>query len=95
MVSDGIENDVPAAQRVRGRDHDRMAVRERDRGAARRRAPKLRLRKAARDAQKAGYAYVVLDGTLIPIDRIAADRPFYSGKHRARDESAGHPHTGF
>ena len=43
------------------------------------RAPKLR--KAVRDAKKAGYAYVVLDGTLIPIDRVAADRPFYSGKH--------------
>jgi DDE superfamily endonuclease len=25
---------------------------------------------------------VVLDGTLLPIDRVAADRPFYSGKHR-------------
>jgi hypothetical protein len=24
---------------------------------------------------------VVIDGTLIPIDRVAADRPFYSGKH--------------
>jgi hypothetical protein len=44
------------------------------------RAPKLR--KAVRDAKRAGYAYVVLDGTLIPIDRVAADRPFYSGKHR-------------
>src|ERR1700721_1226815 len=44
------------------------------------RAP--RLRKAVRDARKAGYAYVVLDGTLIPIDRVAADRPFYSGKHK-------------
>src|ERR1700751_2308796 len=44
------------------------------------RAPKLR--KAVRDAQKAGHAYVVLDGTLIPIDRVAADRPFYSGKHK-------------
>src|SRR5215468_11483035 len=44
------------------------------------RAPKLR--KAARDAKKAGYAYVVVDGTLIPIDQVAADRPFYSGKHR-------------
>jgi hypothetical protein len=43
------------------------------------RAPKLR--KAARDAVKAGYAYVVLDGTLIPVDRVAANRPFYSGKH--------------
>ena len=44
------------------------------------RAPKLR--QAVRDAKKAGYAYVVLDGTLIPIDRVAADRPFYSGKHK-------------
>jgi hypothetical protein len=44
------------------------------------RAPKLR--KAVRDARKAGYAYVVIDGTLIAIDRVAADRPFYSGKHR-------------
>jgi hypothetical protein len=44
------------------------------------RAPKLR--KAVREAKRAGYAYVVLDGTLIPIDRVAADRPFYSGKHR-------------
>jgi hypothetical protein len=43
------------------------------------RAPKLR--QAIRNAKNAGYAYVVLDGTLIPIDRVAADRPFYSGKH--------------
>jgi hypothetical protein len=44
------------------------------------RAPKLRaaLRKAKRD----GLAYVIIDGTLIPIDRVAADRPFYSGKHK-------------
>jgi len=40
------------------------------------------LRRAIRDAASAGYAYVVLDGTLIPIDRVAADRPFYSGKHK-------------
>jgi hypothetical protein len=44
------------------------------------RAPKLR--RAVRDAKKAGHAYVVVDGTLIPVDRVAADRPFYSGKHR-------------
>jgi hypothetical protein len=44
------------------------------------RAPKLGT--AVRDANRAGYAYVVLDGTLIPIDRVAADRPFYSGKHQ-------------
>src|SRR5438477_9020015 len=44
------------------------------------RSPKLR--RALRDASKAGHAYLVIDGTLIPIDRVAADRPFYSGKHR-------------
>jgi hypothetical protein len=44
------------------------------------RAP--RLRTAVRDAKRAGYAYVVVDGTLIPVDRVAADRPFYSGKHK-------------
>ncbi|GAA2644063.1 transposase family protein [Streptomyces spororaveus] len=27
-------------------------------------------------------AYVILDGTLLAIDGIAADRPFYSGKHK-------------
>ena len=26
--------------------------------------------------------FVLLDGTLLPIDRIAADRPFHSGKHK-------------
>ena len=35
-----------------------------------------------RAASKAGHAYLVIDGTLIPVDRVAADRPFYSGKHR-------------
>jgi len=44
------------------------------------RAPKLR--QAASAAKKAGYAYVVLDGTLIPAGRVAADRLFYFGKHR-------------
>jgi hypothetical protein len=39
------------------------------------------LRQALRDAGKAGHAYLVIDGTLIPIDRVAADRPSYSGKH--------------
>ena len=43
------------------------------------RAPKLRA--ALRKAKREGMAYVIIDGTLIPIDRIAADRPFYSGKH--------------
>lgn len=27
-------------------------------------------------------AFVILDGTLLPIDRIAADQPYYSGKHK-------------
>jgi hypothetical protein len=40
------------------------------------------LRKAVRDAKGAGHAYVILDGTLIPIDRVARDKPFYSGKHK-------------
>jgi hypothetical protein len=40
------------------------------------------LRRALRDAEKAGHAYLVIEGTLIPIDRVAADRPFYSGNHR-------------
>ena len=45
------------------------------------RAPKLR--RAVRAAKKAGHAYVVVDGTLIPVDRVAADRPFY------RESTAG------
>ena len=44
------------------------------------RSPKLR--QALARAKKAGHAYLVIDGTLIPIDRVAADRPFHSGKHR-------------
>ncbi|TQL38170.1 transposase family protein [Salinispora arenicola] len=27
-------------------------------------------------------AYAILDGTLIPIDRVADQRPYYSGKHK-------------
>ncbi|EFE72141.1 conserved hypothetical protein [Streptomyces viridosporus ATCC 14672] len=38
------------------------------------------LAEAARTASS--KAFVLLDGTLLPIDRIAADRPFYSGKHK-------------
>jgi DDE superfamily endonuclease len=44
------------------------------------RSPKLRTALAA--ARRAGHAYTIIDGTLVPIDRVAADRPFYSGKHR-------------
>ena len=53
------------------------------------RAPKLRPALAA--AKKAGHAFVVIDGTLIPVDRLAADRPFYFGQaQEARHEPAGH-----
>lgn len=38
------------------------------------------LAQAARTAS--AKAFVLLDGTLLPIDRVAADRPFYSGKHK-------------
>ena len=41
-----------------------------------------RLGQALAKAKDAGHAYLVIDGTLIPIDRVAADRPFYFGKHR-------------
>jgi hypothetical protein len=44
------------------------------------RSPKLH--QALAQAKDARRAYVVIDGTLIPVDRVAADRPFYSGKHR-------------
>jgi hypothetical protein len=44
------------------------------------RSPKLRA--ALAEAKAAGCAYLILDGTLIPIDRVAADRPFFSGKHK-------------
>ncbi len=43
------------------------------------RAPKLR--QAVRAAVRSGYPHAVLDGTLIRTDRVAADRPFFSGKH--------------
>jgi DDE superfamily endonuclease len=32
--------------------------------------------------RRPGTLFAVIDGTLIPIDRVAADRPFYCGKHR-------------
>ncbi len=41
------------------------------------RSPKLG--QALRKAKRGGLHYLVLDGTLIPIDRIAADRPYFSG----------------
>src|ERR1700742_2946119 len=43
------------------------------------RSPKLR--QAVRAAGKS-WAYVIVAATLIPIDRFARDKPFYSGKHK-------------
>lgn len=42
------------------------------------RAPDLTTAVTAASAK----AFVTLDGTLLPIDRTAADRPYYSGKHK-------------
>lgn len=33
-------------------------------------------------------AHVILDGTLLPIGRIAGARPFYSGKHKKHGMNA-------
>lgn len=34
-------------------------------------------------------AFVILDGTLLPIDRIAAHTPYYSGKHKGCSSPPG------
>ena len=68
-------------RRVRGLDRDLLAVRQRNRRTAGRAGAEAAGRAAEGEARRA-MAYVVIDGTLIPIDRIAADRPFYSGKHK-------------
>lgn len=44
------------------------------------RSPKLTA--ALRKAKQDGLHLVVLDGTLIACDRVRADRPYYSAKHR-------------
>jgi len=44
------------------------------------RSPKLG--QALRKARKDGLHHLILDGTLIRIDRVKADRPYFSGKHR-------------
>lgn len=42
----------------------------------------FRLDQALHVAKRVGYAFVILDGTLIPIDRVTADRPYHCGKHK-------------
>jgi hypothetical protein len=39
------------------------------------------VQQALTGAKKAGHAYAVIEGTLIPSNRVAGDRPFHSGKH--------------
>jgi hypothetical protein len=53
------------------------------------RAPKLRT--AVRDAKKAGYAYVVLEGTLIPIWPTRATREARRRKCRTRERTSRSP----
>ncbi|TDD28766.1 hypothetical protein E1287_32175 [Actinomadura sp. KC06] len=43
------------------------------------RAPKLPA--AVGNARRGRLPYLILDGTLVASDRVAADRPFYLGKH--------------
>jgi hypothetical protein len=52
------------------------------------RSPKLG--KALKKAKRDGLPYLVLDGTLIPIDRVKAGRPFYSGKHGKHGQHRKH-----
>lgn len=42
----------------------------------------LSLWSALRKARADGHGYLIVDGTLIPVDRVAVDRPFYSGRYR-------------
>ncbi|GAA4966244.1 transposase family protein [Nonomuraea thailandensis] len=46
------------------------------------RARAVTLDRALRQATRNGLHYLVLDGMLIPTDRVHADRPYYSAKHR-------------
>ena len=66
-----------AGGRVRHQHRHRLAICHRDRGPAGGPVPEAAPGTAG--AKDAGHAYLVIDGTLIPIDRVAADRPFYSG----------------
>lgn len=40
------------------------------------------LEQGLRRTRRRGWGYVIVDGTLIACDRVATDRPFYSGKHK-------------
>ncbi len=68
----------PARRRIRRGHHHRLPVHRRGRRHPGRSGSNLA--EAVRTAS--GKAFVIPDGTLLPIDLIAADRPFYSGKHK-------------
>lgn len=59
--------------------HHRLTLRHREGCPAGCLGPKLG--RALAQAGQAGHAYLVINGTLIPIDRVAASQPSYSGKH--------------
>jgi hypothetical protein len=40
------------------------------------------IRDALQHAKRSGAAFVIIDGTLVHIDRNQIDRPYYSGKHK-------------
>ena len=63
-------------RRAGRRDRHGLEVCHRDGAAAGR--PVAEAAPGAADAGRAGHAYVVTDGTFFPVDRVAADRPFYS-----------------
>ena len=64
----GFEIGVTTAWRYVREAIDLLAATADERGAAMNRIHRL--------------AYAILDGTLIPIDRVADQKPYYSGKHR-------------
>jgi hypothetical protein len=70
----------PISRTVRGGYRHGLAARERYRGSVRG-GPRSAARRSG-TRRRPGYPYVTVDGTLAPINRGAAGRPFYSGKHR-------------
>ncbi|GGV55994.1 hypothetical protein GCM10010245_88830 [Streptomyces spectabilis] len=73
------ERDASAGRSwVRGIGGDRLALRGRDP-----RGPGFHFAGHARSPHRLGEGdFVIVDGTLIPIDRIRADEPYSSQKHK-------------
>ncbi|SDY67984.1 DDE superfamily endonuclease [Micromonospora pattaloongensis] len=68
MAAAGLAVSVTTARRCVRQAVDLLAARANDLTAAIRRV--------------AGPPYAILDRTLIPIDRVADQKPYYSGKHK-------------